>query len=277
MDELTFGTVYNDFYDGSTSNLGSLGVGAVRPAWDYSWDAGKARSCVCDGGWTGLNCASRMCPYGNDVMDTRLDRSDTLAYQVQTIVLFSGEDDGGQVHVIGGDDQHTWNGWADFVGLSFALRFTSKNNETYTTVPIGLTAASAAGLVALNNAVESALTNLPNKVIDAVSVSSAEVESRSGSGFSISVTFSGETVHGQQHLLEVDTNPCGDGCTPKISGLADTLVTNTNTTSYVVESTPADYNSFECGRRGKCDYDTGLCACFEGYTGEACSYLTALI
>jgi len=273
MNELTFGTVYNDFYDASSSSLKSIGVGAVRPAWDYSWDAGKARSCVCDGGWTGINCASRMCPYGNDVMDTRLDRSDNLAYQIQTITLYSGGDDGGQVR--GG--AYGVNGWSDFVGLSFALRFTSKNNETYTTVPVGLTAATAGGLTALSSAVQTALVNLPNKVIDAVTVNSHQTSNQQGTGLNISITFSGESVHGQQHLLEVVTNPCGDGCTPKVSGLADKLITNTNTSSYVIESTPADYNSFECGRRGKCDYDTGLCACFEGYTGEACSYLTALI
>merc|ERR1719174_3182934 len=30
----------------------------VRPGTDYSWDADRARACVCDAGWTGINCTS---------------------------------------------------------------------------------------------------------------------------------------------------------------------------------------------------------------------------
>jgi hypothetical protein len=286
MNELAFGSVYGDYFDGATSAYYNLGVGAVRPSTDYAWDADRARACVCDAGWTGINCASRMCPWGNDVMDTRLNRNNAVVYQVQTVTLYSGGTDGGQaLTTTTPTEDFTATGYMDFDSKSFALRFTSKTNETYTTVPIELKSSadhatalstSATGLSTLNTDVKAALEALPNRVITGVTVTSSAFQKDIGMGMALQITFDGDSVHGQQNLLEVVTNPCADGCTPKIDGLTN-LVSNTNTTSNVRETTAADYNSFECGRRGKCDYETGLCACFEGYTGEACTSLTALI
>jgi len=133
--ELAFGTVYNDYYDGSATAFYGLGVGAHRPAATDTaghWDADRARACVCDAGWSGVNCVSRMCPWGNDVMDTRLNADQTasggtLVYQVQTITLFSGGTDGGQKSGVTGS--FTFAGGifgADFVNRAFALSFTSK-------------------------------------------------------------------------------------------------------------------------------------------------------
>lgn len=103
-------------------------------------------------------------------------------------------------------------------------------------------------------------------------------------------------VQGNQHLLEVEWKPCSDGCTPMLDGLPlstiDTMndghdintpladhpgYTETSHSSYVQQIQAADYESFVCGGRGKCDYTTGECACFTGYYGLHCETQTALI
>jgi hypothetical protein len=81
---------------------------------------------------------------------------------------------------------------------------------------------------------------------------------------------------GPQNLLTVETKECKDGCTPKLNGI-HLIPFGPGNGGFVVEDTKADYNNYECGRRGKCDYETGECECFEGYTGEACSTQTALV
>merc|ERR1712178_668856 len=159
--------------------------------------------------------------------------------------------------------------------------------------------------IAMGKKIELALQGLPNKVITNVNVNvSFGYEARyfggTGSTYTppedalgkegmidmpymqMDVEFVGDSVMGPQNLLIPETDKCWDGCTPMITGL-DLMSTTSSTSvkyldlSFVAEKQAADYNNYECGRRGKCDYDSGLCECFEGYTGEACSTQTALV
>jgi hypothetical protein len=102
-----------------------------------------------------------------------------------------------------------------------------------------------------------------------------------------SVEFSGDNVQGTQHYLAVEAAACGAGCNPRIDGIPITSDIGGNTYVTVVtqptESTgmdndmETDFNSYECGRRGKCNYRNGLCTCFSGYTGLSCNIITALV
>jgi len=264
MQDLAFGIVYNEYYDGSSNALSGIGVGGKTFGQEYSWDSDRARACVCDAGWQGLNCAQRMCPYGNDVMDVipGFNENSLLGMpgygneyaQVQTVTLFDAALDN-----------------SNFAGQTFAMQFTSKLNETYVTQPIAWDTTDSV----LAGYIEEALEKLPNRVIDDVSVS---VDSAvNANGVIIEVTFAGAAVQGKQHKLEILADTCGEGCTPRITGLTNIRSFSATTLSTVEITTVGDHQSFECGRRGTCDRETGLCKCYTGFTGETCGTLTALI
>jgi hypothetical protein len=255
IEDMTFAADWND------DQLLYFSGGALT--YDYNnWDTRKTRGCVCDATYGDIDCSKRMCPHGNDVLDIRDDLLVSTKYQVQEL-RFQASD------VL--DDLNS---------KTFALTFTSRLNETYTTIPIVF---DSTDLTDLTNDVHLALLNLPNKVIDGLTVTASQAMIDTGAGtnvntrdhVNIQVTFTGDSVQGSQNLITVEDYECGAGCTPKIDGLllqtrVGMQASNTTEISY------ADYNSYECGRRGKCDYSSGLCACFTGYTGDNCNTLTTL-
>jgi hypothetical protein len=221
----------------------------------YDWDKAKTRGCLCDPQWGDVDCSKRICDYGTDVMDLRQDLNTPLKHQIQKIYFEA--------------DAFTLNATNGVYGRTFALSFKSKTNETFTTVPIQFFDARREFHDFILD-IESALRRLPNKVIDDVNVAGSF--NPFGNNAYINITFVGENVQGPQNLITVRSYQCGDGCTPKITGM-----TLRPTTQNVTEVQLSDFNSFECGRRGKCDYTTGVCQCFAGYTGPTCGTISALV
>jgi hypothetical protein len=272
IEDFAYGAVWNDY---SVQHFNS----DPKTFALSTWDAGKTRGCVCDALYGDADCSKRMCPYGNDVLDIREDYSsgNPLMYQVQTL-RFVNED-------IGVDPRASANNRMN--GRTFALTFKSKLNETFTTIPIVWDFEGGDSGTGLQDTrddfvqdVQLALLNLPNRVIDGVSVSMAAAATVAGSStqkyVDLKITFTGQSVQGKQHPLTVEDYECSNGCTPKLTGLP-LQYRYAQATSNSTETSVADYNSYECGRRGKCDYDTGLCECFAGYTGENCNQLTTLV
>merc|ERR1719284_351028 len=258
IEELAIGSVAGDYFNGA--GIGFHTKPAVSSYVSELWDYGKTRACVCDPMYTEVDCSRKMCPKGNDVLDTRMNTEDKLLYQVQNITFKFAKTERDE----------------EIVNSTFSLTFKSTINESYTTIPIVLELKKLAECAA---DMEAALLALPNKVIDGVSVNATAwtttASLNADGGVSFLVYFTGTSVSGPQNLLMVDTAKCGDGCTPKLTGVdVDSFQ---NALSSVTEETAADYNNYECGRRGKCDYDSGLCDCFEGYTGYKCQVQTALI
>jgi hypothetical protein len=213
---------------------------------------------------------------GNDIMDQRDDLLTTRLQHVQHIQF--------QADIV-----DIWTHGANRVamyGKTFALTFTSNLNESFTTIPIVFTAGDTdANLKEFFLDVEHALEALPNGVIDNVDVNgdlrisdsawtSAETTVANGAvdALYMNITFSGANVQGPQNLITVKHISCSDGCTPKLTGL-DLKWDSMNVTEVV----QADWNAYECGRRGKCDYSSGQCTCFSGYSGLACGTITSLV
>merc|ERR1719163_2337920 len=186
-----------------------------------------------------------MCPKGNDVMDERLDLTTALNYQTQTVTL------------IGAGTTITDTCFSDLVGNSFALTFTSKLNQSYTTKPIIVTAMDGADGVAAANgaitaaeqaaaetatatAVHDALHQLPNYVVDGCTVTctyeyAVGVDALYPS-VKCAIGFNGGSVAGPQYLLEVEADKCDSGCTPQLSSpvqLKSALVASTAAATYV--------------------------------------------
>lgn len=280
-----------------------------------NWDARKTRGCECDPEWGDVDCSKRMCMMGNDIMDQRdnllvarkqhtqhiqfvADNKFSWTYTTSATAASHGINEDLAIktatEVSGGTRAYLH-------GRTFALVFTSKLNETFTTIPIKFAAGeTASDYKVMFLAVEHALEALPNGVIDNVDVageirntatawSASEgdpgVTSRLGGDATafdggdsdndalyMNITFSGKNVQGPQNLMQVKHIHCGDGCTPKLDGLNLAITTMT-----VREESLADWNSYECGRRGKCDYATGICTCFNGYAGLACGTITSLV
>ena len=247
IDDLTYPTKWNS---GEVTYF--LGSG-FDSKFDYNiWDSKKTRGCVCDATYGDVDCSKRMCPYGNDILDVRNNLLVSQKYQVQDLFF-----------------QASTNDAMDSNQRTFALTFTSRLNETFTTIPIVFDDTQMTNLI---NDIHLSLLNLPNRVIDKLVVTGSRSTS---SQVNIQITFTGDAVQGQQSLIKVENYECGNGCTPKIDGL--NLQTRVgHTASNISQITTADFNSYECGRRGKCDYTSGLCQCFTGYSGDNCNTLTTL-
>jgi len=332
IEDLGYGANFGAYNDGSAFAKGFFGEKPQNFTGDIAavnFDAGKTRQCVCDAGYSGADCSMRNCPFGNDVLDK--DSTNGGDNQIQRIHMvldtgYSSADGSGPGMVdVPQSDTATDLGKVQ----NFALAFTSKLGERFVTRPIRLPSVvagsdSTAGLTALATFVKEALLELPNKVIDSVTVAAyasdghtdagSVNEGKTGDGaqtkitvntvqysmlqYTIDITFDGNNVQGNQHLLEVLTEECSSGnirvldkdsgCTPQLNGVeilqaniaGGTYAPNSvagPTFSGVAMRQTSELNSYECGRRGKCDYETGICQCFGGYKGAHCEGLTALL
>jgi hypothetical protein len=76
-----------------------------------------------------------------------------------------------------------------------------------------------------------------------------------------------------RHVITLDSMPTASAATTQ----KNVLYTSPVGRCSVTETTKGTYESFECSNRGACDGKSGLCSCYEGYSGESCQTQTVLV
>jgi len=251
---------------------------------DQMWDQMRTQTCECDRGFTGYDCNSRICPFGDDPTS---DCGENSAGDVQLVVSKSVK----RTAVV---TTHRY----------FTLTFTDMFGGEFTTRPILDQAASCPKSEPCPE-VQYALMDLPNAAIPEVEIDTIDRVTAGTDEVSLySVQFTDPSNAGKQNTLQcnVVTNNNVPGAQPKFAkvsscavynvggpewfdasgapltldltafggftqahGRTDILTTNNKATSATT------YEDFQpCASKGDCDGATGTCTCNSGHYGEAC-------
>merc|ERR1712037_592684 len=256
---------------------------------DQMYDQKRTQSCSCDRGYTGYDCNSRICPFGDDPTS---DCGENSAGDVQLVVTRSLANPTGKVAL----------------RRFFTLTFTDMFGGKFTTRPILDHADSCKQKVADDAhtpcpEIQYALMDLPNFAIPEVEVDVLEVKADTGAKTKTSmysVQFTHSSNSGKQNTLqcEIVADSDVDGAQPKYQGVGKCEVYNVGGPEWFNEAgteleldlasmglakkkmsdilaNVADmrttYEDFQpCSSKGDCDAATGTCTCNAGHYGEAC-------
>jgi len=252
---------------------------------DQMWDQKRTQTCKCDRGYTGYDCNSRICPFGDDPTS---DCGENSAGDVQLVATTST------------------SGAKSY----FTLTFTDMFGGQYTTRPI---LDAAPSCVYKENRfipcpeIQYALMDLPNFAIPEVEVDIFHQKIKTGKVTSLyTVQFTDSSNSGKQNTLlcNIIHDPSLDGAQPKYTKVDLCMTYNVGGPEWFTESgeeIPLDlekdgfpddlkaldkktvlskankadasttYEDFQpCSSKGDCDVATGTCTCNSGHYGEAC-------
>ncbi len=127
--------------------LGNSNFPDLRKFEYYNWDKDRSSVCVCDPGYQGVDCNLRTCPHGTDVVTA----ASGAQVHRQVIALFGPDSSDTNMEIQGSTQE-------------FALTFTAKTGERFTTKPINFISSSSPDADTVAADVKAALEALPNNV-----------------------------------------------------------------------------------------------------------------
>lgn len=248
---------------------------------DQMWDEKRTQTCKCDRGFTGYDCNSRVCPFGDDPTS---DCGENSAGDVQLVVT----------RTLTTTKQY------------FTLTFTDMFGGRFTTRPI---LDDACTVTKPCPEVQYALMDLPNFAIPEVEVDSMQsIDTGSGATGTTTTLYTVQFTHssnaGKQNTLECQVVATNDvaGAQPLYASVEECQVFNVGGPEWFDESgeelklqlakfpevtaaqtkaltlgatnkanAATTYEDFQpCSSKGDCDGATGSCTCNSGHYGEAC-------
>jgi hypothetical protein len=229
-------------------------VGVKTAAVYRLWDMDMAQSCVCDPGYSGADCSQRECPRGDDPLTHRPADCGGKPCNVET-----------QTFTLTGSG-------ANFADWMY-IKFTDWTGKVWSTDRFllsdeggsltGVCAEAVISAATLGPRLNNLLESIPNGVLEDVTVSVTYLTQV----YTVVITFTDKP--GNVEALEFVRS---DEMDHRFG------VCNAGTTITAANTVTADGNGEEatCSNRGVCDFGTGLCKCFKGYTSDDCSVQNAL-
>lgn len=284
-----------DYYAGTNVYTG------VATSFEYNlWDADKNQACVCDRGYFGADCSQRECPRGNDPLTNEVYHCGNAdcAAEVQAMYIWKP------------------TAVAQASGVSVRLGYTDKYaDSTVTLYSQAFVLKEGRTARDYQEVVQAALASFPNSLLSGVTVSinsvteaatgvashlrsSTKIDTqndgvelkldfaRGPQGDVNAITMENTEAVNANHMAytTVSADSSGTSGPTRVAGLngaylnVGTTVNNANIPAFSAFMTVSNGNTeaSPCSNRGLCDYATGTCKCFTGYTTENCGVQSAL-
>jgi len=240
-----FGSSANNYRKIDSAGTGNYYEGSFGTTQYRLWDMDMAQTCVCDPGYTGADCSRRQCPRGDDPLTHRASDCGGLTCNVEV-----------QKITVAAADATT----PDYI----YLQFKDWTGKVWNTDVIAFTRSTT------GKDIQDALQAIPNGVLGKVAVTPPTALAAAGGGV-ITITFTGKPGN-----VEPITVQYSHEMNARRRVAVSTRYATFDAGAVSVEFTIGTEEESTCSNRGVCDYDTGICKCFKGYTMDDCSIQNAL-